>query len=122
MIRDRIALAICGVTVGALPVFALLATVELTRRPADVVVLWLAGLLQLGMVGTWAIWPAMPRWIVAGWGLILAAAGVGIVIAGPLSAGVGGSTPYGLVGLLVVGIATMVAAAVHSGPETTHLG
>jgi hypothetical protein len=117
LIRDRIALAVVGVTVGALPVFALLATVESTRRPADVVLLWLAGLLQLGLLGVWAVWPRMPKWIVAGWGLILAATGIGIVIAGPISDGAGGTTPWGLIGLLVVGIVTMISAAVHSSTE-----
>jgi hypothetical protein len=114
LIRDRIAMAVIGVTVGALPIFALLATVESTRRPADVVLLWLAGLLQLGLLGTWAVWPRMPKWIVAGWGLVLAAAGLGIAIAGPVSDGPGSATPWGLVGLLVVGIATMIAAPIHS--------
>ena len=117
MIRDRIALAIAGASVGALPVFALLATLDATRRPVDVIVLWLAGLLQLGLLGTWAAWPGMPRWIVAGWGLVLAATGLGVLIAGPVTDGAGGTTAWGLIGLLVVGIATIIAAAVHSGPE-----
>lgn len=122
MIRDRIAIAIVGVTVGALPIFALLATVDATRRPADVVVLWLAGLLQLGLLGTWAAWPKMPKWIVAGWGLILAATGLGVLIAGPVSETAGGNTPWALVGLLVVGIATMISTAVHSSTSSGEHG
>jgi hypothetical protein len=120
LIRDRIAIAICGVSVGALPIFALLAQLDATRRPVDVVVLWLAALLQLGLLGTWAAWPQMPRWMIAGWGLIVAATGLGIFIAGPVSDAAGGVTPWGLVGLLVVGIATIIAAAVHSGTGAQH--
>lgn len=121
MIRDRFALAVSGITVALLPLLGLLATVEATRRPTDVVVLWLAGALQLGMVLTWVFIPRLPRWIVAGWGLILAATGIGLAIAAPIEEGGGSTTPWGVFGLVVIGLVTMIMAAVHSGSSADRL-
>lgn len=116
-IRDRFALALVGVTVGALPLFGSLAAIEATRRTVDVPVLWFAGLLQLGLLLTWVFMPRMPRWSVAGWGLILVAAGLGFTIAGPVITGPGGMFPWGLTGLVLVGIVTVLASIIHSGLE-----
>lgn len=113
MIRDRCALAITGVTVGGLTTLAAIAGLEPTPRSIDIVVLWLAGAGQLGLLLTWVFIPRLPRWIVAGWGLILASLGIGVVITVPTPAGAGG-TPWALFGLLVVGIVTIVMSVVHS--------
>ena len=119
MIRDRVALALVGVSAGALTTLGALAMSDQTPRSVDVVVLWLAGLLQLGLVGTWALIPQLPKWIVAGWGLILFALGIGVIIAAPVPAGAS-SFPWALAGLVVIGILTVVAAIVHSPSETTN--
>jgi hypothetical protein len=92
---------------------AALANLEPTPRSIDVVVLWLAGAAQLGLLLTWIFIPRLPRWIVAGWGLILIAVGIGVVITAPVPDGAG-ATPWALIGLLVVGIVTLIASAVHS--------
>lgn len=114
-IRDRFALALVSVTVGLLPLLAALAVIGSTRRAVDVIALWLAGALQLGLVLTWAFIPRLPKWIVAGWGLILVAAGIGFTIAAPVAAEpAGGSTfTWALVGMVVVGILTMLASVIH---------
>ena len=114
-IRDRFALALVSVTVGLLPLLGALGTIVSTRRLVDVIALWLAGALQLGLVLTWTFIPRLPKWIVAGWGLILVAAGIGFTIAAPVAAEpVGGSTfTWALAGLAVVGILTMLAAVIH---------
>jgi hypothetical protein len=114
-IRDRFALALVSVTVGVLPLLGALAVIGSTRREVDVVALWLAGALQLGLVLTWAFIPRLPKWIVAGWGLILIASGIGFTIAAPVAAEpAGGSTfTWAFVGLVVVGILTMLAAVIH---------
>jgi hypothetical protein len=118
MIRDRLALAITALTVGGLTTLAALANVEAVPRSVDIVVLWLAGALQLGLVLTWVFIPRLPRWIVAGWGLILIATGVGVVITAPVPAGAS-SFSWALVGLLIAGIVTIVASVVHSSPDAT---
>jgi peptidoglycan/LPS O-acetylase OafA/YrhL len=118
MIGDRIALGITGLTVGALTTLAALANLEPTPRSIDIVVLYLAGALQLGLLLTWMLMPRLPRWIVAGWGLILVALGIGVIITAPLPEGAGG-TPWALIGLVVVGIVTMIMAAVHSSGRTS---
>jgi hypothetical protein len=87
-----------------------------TPRSVDVVALWLAGLLQVGLVGTWALIPRLPKWVVAGWGLIVLALGIGVIIAAPVPAGAS-SFPWALAGLVVVGIITIIAAIVHSPNE-----
>ena len=115
MIRDRVALALTSMSVGMLTTLAALAMRDQTLRSVDVVVLWLAGALHLGLVGTWALVPRLPKWLVAGWGLILAATGLGVIITAPVPAGAT-SFPWALVGLGVVGILTMLAAVIH----TTH--
>ena len=120
MIRDRFALAVSGVSVGGLTTLAALANIELTPRTIDIVVLWLAGALQLGLVLTWIFVPRLPKWIVAGWGLILVALGVGVIISAPVPAGASG-TPWALIGLVVVGVLTMIMAVVHSGGSATEL-
>ncbi len=113
MIRDRFCLGITGVTVGALTTLAAIANLESTPRTIDVVVLWLAGALQLGLLLTWIFIPRLPRWIVAGWGLILIALGLGVIITVPVPEGAG-VMPWAVIGLLVVGVVTIVMSAVHS--------
>ena len=119
-IRDRFALALVAVTTFLLPLIGALGTISSTRRLVDVIALWLAGALQLGLVLTWAFIPRLPRWIVAGWGLILVAAGIGFTIAAPIAAvPVDESTfPWAFVGLVVVGILTMLAAVIHRSEKT----
>ena len=68
MIRDRFAMAVLGVTVGFFTTLAAVANLEDVPRNIDIVALWLAGLLQLGLLLTWVFIPRLPRWIVAGWG------------------------------------------------------
>ena len=121
MIRDRLALVLVSLTVGLLPLLAALAVIGDTRRSVDVVVLWLAGALQLGMVFTWTFLPRLPRWIVGGWGLILVALGIGLTIAGPIAdePAVGSTFVWGLVGLAIVGVVTIVAAIIHRSGEAT---
>ncbi len=118
-IRDRFALALVSVTVAVLPLIGAMAVIGSTRRAVDVVALWLAGALQLGLVLTWVFIPRLPKWIVAGWGLILIATGIGLTIAAPVAAEpVGGSTfTWGVVGLVVVGILTMLAAVIHTSEK-----
>lgn len=116
MIRDRIALALVALGAGALTTLAALALRDAPPRSVDVVVLWLTGLLHLGLVGTWALIPRLPKWIVAGWGLILFALGIGVIIAAPVPAGAS-AFPWALVGLVVIGIVTIVATVVHSSIE-----
>ena len=116
MIRDRVALALVAVCAGALTTLAALAMQDPTPRSVDIVVLWLAGLLHLGLVGTWALIPRLPKWIVAGWGLILFALGFGVIIAAPVPAGAS-AFPWALLGLVVVGIVTILAAIVHRTAE-----
>jgi hypothetical protein len=113
MIRDRFALAVLGVTVGFFTTLAAIANLEEVPRNVDVVVLWLAGLLQLGLLLTWVFVPRLPRWIVAGWGLILVAAGIGVIITAPVPEGAS-VVPWALVGLVVGGIVTMILSAIHS--------
>lgn len=119
MIRDRVAIALVSVTVGLLPLLASLAVIWSTRRSVDVVVLWLAGALQLGLVLTWAFIPRLPKWIVGGWGLILFATGIGVTIAAPIAAtpADGSTFPWALFGLVIVGIVTMIAAVVHTSKK-----
>jgi len=117
MIRDRFALAILGVTVGFFTTLAALANLEEVPRNIDIVVLWLAGALQLGLLLTWVFIPRLPRWIVAGWGLILIATGVGAIIAAPVPEGAS-ATPWALVGLVVGGIVTIILSVVHSSEST----
>jgi hypothetical protein len=116
MVRDRFALAILGVTVGFFTTLAAVANIADVPRNIDIVVLWLVGLLQLGLLLTWIFVPRLPRWIVAFWGLILVAAGVGVIIAAPVPQGAS-TIPWALVGLVVGGIVTMIVAAVHSPGE-----
>jgi hypothetical protein len=118
MIRDRFALAVTGLTVGVLTTLAALANIELEPRFIDITVLWLAGLGQAGLLLTWVFIARLPRWIVAGWGLILIALGIGLVITAPVPAGAS-AMPWALVGLLVVGIATIVLSVVHSSGSAT---
>lgn len=118
-IRDRFALALVAVTTFLLPLLGALAVVGSTRRSVDVVALWLFGGLQLGLVLTWAFIPRLPRWIVAGWGLILFAAGIGITIAAPIAAqpADGSTFTWALAGLVIVGILTMLAAVIHTSEK-----
>ena len=115
MIRDRLALVIAALTVGKLTTLAALANLETVPRSTDILVLWLAGLLQLGLVLTWVFIPKLPRWIVAGWGLILIAASIGVVITAPVPAGAS-TFSWAFVGLLVAGILTIIASVVHRWP------
>jgi hypothetical protein len=119
-IRDRFALGLIGLTVGALSTFAALAMVEPTPRYIDVTVLWLGAALQLGLLLTWIFLPRLPKWIVAGFGIILIATGLGVIIAAPVPAGAS-AVPWALIGLVLTGIATIIAAIVASptsGPST----
>jgi len=119
MIRDRFALAALGLTVGFFTTLAAIANLEDVPRNIDIVALWLAGLLTLGLLLTWVFIPKLPRWLVAGWGLILIAAGIGLIITAPVPAGAS-VVPWGLIGLVVGGIVTIILSAVHSpvGAET----
>jgi len=118
MIRDRFALAVMGVSVGALTTLAAIANLDAVPRTIDIVALWLAGAAQLVLVIVWALVPRLPRWVIAGWGLILVALGVGVIITAPIPAGAT-AVPWALIGLAVVGIVTMIMSAVHS-PVTTN--
>lgn len=118
MIRDRFALAVTGITVAALTTCAALAMLEPNRREVDIVVLWLAGALQLGLVLTWVFLPPLPKWVVAGWGLILLATGIGVIITAPVPAGASGSFPWALAALVVIGIVTMVASVIHTSEKS----
>jgi|AP12_2_1047962.scaffolds.fasta_scaffold32887_2 hypothetical protein len=113
MIRDRFALGITGVTVGGLTTLAAIANLESVPRNIDIVALWLAGALQLVLLLIWIFIPRLPRWIVAGWGLILIAAGIGVIITAPVPAGAS-IVPWGIIGLVVAGIVTMIMSVVHS--------
>ena len=118
MIRDRFALAVSGLAAAGLTTLAALAMGEPSRRMIDITVLWLAGALTLVVVGAWVFMPRLPKWIVAGWGLIMVATGVGEIIAAPVPAGAG-PFPWALAGLVVFGIVIIVMAAVHSGSGAT---
>ncbi|MEO6349572.1 MAG: hypothetical protein ABIP53_02885 [Candidatus Limnocylindrales bacterium] len=115
MIRDRLAIALVSLTVAAMPLLASMAVIGSTRRAVDVVSLWLAGALQLGLVLTWVFVPRLPKWIVGGWGLILAAAGIGFTIAAPIAEApvFGSTTPWAFFGLVIAGIVTIVAGVIH---------
>jgi hypothetical protein len=113
MIRDRFALAAGGFSAAGLMTLAALAMGEPVRRQIDVTVLWLAGALTLALVLAWVFMSRLPKWIVAGWGLILIALGIGVIITAPVPAGAG-QFPWALVGLVIFGIVTIVTAVVHS--------
>jgi hypothetical protein len=115
-IRDRFAIALVALTVAAMPLLACIAVIGDTRRAVDVVALWVAGALQLGLVLAWVFIPRLPKWVVGGWGLILIAAGIGFTIAAPInSEPAGGSTfAWALTGLVVFGILTILSAVIHS--------
>jgi hypothetical protein len=113
LIRDRFALGVIGATVGGLTTLAALANLESAPRNVDIVFLWLAGALQLGLLLTWIFIPRLPRWIVGGWGLILAATGIGLMITAPVPQG-GSGIPWALIGLVIAGIVTVVMSVVHS--------
>jgi hypothetical protein len=116
LIRDRLALALAGISAAGLSTLGALALTDATPRQIDVTVLWLAGAGTLGMVLTWVFIPRLPKWIVAGWGLILVATGIGDIIAAPVPAGAG-NFPWALFGLVVFGIVTVLTAVIHSGSE-----
>jgi hypothetical protein len=117
MTRDRFALAISGLSAAGLSTLAALAMNDPVRRQIDITVLWLAASLTLGLVVAWVFIPRLPKWIVAGWGLILIALGIGEVIAAPVPAGAG-EFPWALVGLVVFGIVNIVTAVVHGSGES----
>lgn len=119
-IGHRFALGLTGLSVTGLTTFAAMAMGETTPRSIDVVVLWLAGLLALGLLLTWIFIPRLPRWIAAGFGLILMATGLGVIITAPVPAGAG-TVPWALIGLLVTGLAMIIAAAVHGSDEARPL-
>jgi hypothetical protein len=118
MVRDRFALAIMGVTVGFFTTLAAAANLEEVPRNIDIVALWLAGALQLALLLAWVFIPRLPRWIVAGWGLILVATGIGVIIAAPVPAGAS-NVPWALAGLLIGGIVTIILSVVHSSEPRT---
>ena len=113
MIRDRFALAAMGLTVGFFTTLAAVANLEDVPRNIDIVALWLAGLLTLVLLIAWVFIPMLPRWIVAGWGLILVAAGIGVIITVPVPEGAS-LVPWGVIGLGAGGIVTIILSAVHS--------
>jgi hypothetical protein len=119
LIRDRLAIALVSFTAGAMPLLASVAVMGSTRRAVDVVALWFAGLLQLGLVITWVFMPRLPKWIIGGFGLILIAAGIGFTIAAPIadSPAFGSTTPWAFFGLLIGGIVTIVAGVIHSSAD-----
>ena len=119
MIRDRFALAVSGLAAAGLTTLAALAMTDVTKRSIDITVLWLAGALHLVLVLAWVFIPRLPKWIVAGWGLILIATGIGVIISAPVPAGAS-SLPWALVGLVVFGIVTILMAVVHSGSGEAH--
>jgi len=119
MVRDRFALAVSGFSAAGLMTLAALAMGEPVRRSIDVTVLWLAGALTLVIAGAWVFLPRLPKWIVAGWGLILVAMGIGVIIPAPVPAGAG-QFPWALTGLVVFGIVMIVMAVVHSGSGETN--
>ncbi|MEP7379214.1 MAG: hypothetical protein ABI725_06570 [Chloroflexota bacterium] len=114
MIRDRFALATSGLSAAGLSTLAALAMNEPVRRQIDITVLWLAAALTLVLVLAWVFIPRLPKWIVAGWGLILIALGIGEIIAAPVPAGAS-QYPWALIGLVVFGIVTIITAIIHSG-------
>jgi hypothetical protein len=116
LIRDRLAIALVSLMAGALPLLATVAVVGSTRRDVDVVALWFAGLLVLGLALTWVFIPKLPKWIIGGFGLILVAAGIGFTIAAPIADQPldGNTTPWALVGLVIAGIVTIAAGVIHS--------
>jgi hypothetical protein len=114
MIRDRFALASAGLAATGLMTLAALAMNDAVPRNVDITVLWLAGALTIGVVAAWVFVPRLPKWIVAGWGLILIALGIGVIISAPVPAGAG-QFPWALIGLVVFGIVIIITAVVHSG-------
>lgn len=116
MIRDRLALALAGLSAAGLTTLGALAATDQAPRRIDMTVLWGAGALTIGMVLTWVFIPRLPKWIVAGWGLILIGTGIGVIIAAPVAAG-SGTFPWALYGLVVFGIVTILTAVIHSGTE-----
>jgi len=113
LIRDRLAIALAGVSAAGLTTLGALALTDATPRQIDVTVLWGAGALTLGMVLTWVFIPRLPKWIVAGWGLIVIGTGIGDIIAAPVPAGAG-NFPWALAGLVVFGIVIILTAVIHS--------
>ena len=121
MIRDRLALVDAALVVGFLTTLAAVANLEAVPRTVDILVLWGAGLLQLGLVVTWALFPRLWRWIVAMFGLVLIAGGIGVVITAPVPAGAS-TFSWALFGLVIAGILDIVASVVHRSPtESTAL-
>lgn len=121
MIRDRFALGFTGLTAGGLTTLAALANLEATPRNIDIVALWLAGALQLVLLLIWIFVPRLPRWIVAGWGLILIATGIGVIITAPVPEGAS-ATPWGLIGLFVAGVVMIIVSVVHTPASRAPLG
>jgi hypothetical protein len=70
--------------------------------------------MTIGLVAAWIFVPRLPKWIVAGWGLILIALGIGVIITAPVPAGAG-QFPWALTGLVVFGIVIILTALIH-GP------
>ena len=110
-------MAATGLAATGLTTLAALAMNDEVPRNVDVTVLWLAGALTIGMVATWVFLPRLPKWIVSGWGLILIALGIGVIITAPVPAGAG-QFPWALVGLVVFGIVIVITALVHSGARS----
>jgi hypothetical protein len=107
-------MALAGVSAAGLTTLGALALTDATPRQIDVTVLWGAGGLTLGLTLTWVLIPRLPKWIVAGWGLILVGTGIGEIIAAPVPAGAG-NFPWALAGLVVFGVVTILTAVIHRG-------
>lgn len=127
MIRDRFALFLVAAPIGFLVLLGGLASTGAAQRPLDAITLWLASFLHFGFVVTWVLIARLPKWIAAGWGLILVALGIGVTIAGPVmqsrvppepGAPPAVAVTWGLIGLAIVGILTILAAIIHSPSET----
>jgi hypothetical protein len=116
MVRDRFALAVSGLAATGLMTLAALAMNDAVPRNVDVTVLWLAGAMTIGLVAAWIFVPRLPRWIVAGWGLILIALGIGVIITAPVPAGAG-QFPWALAGLVLFGIVIILTALIHGSGE-----
>jgi hypothetical protein len=110
--RDRVAIAIAAAATAALPLFAWLAAMYEARR-LDVFVLAAAAPLQLTALVIWIVMPRLPRWIVLGYGIVLVAAGLGFTVAAPAADPGAAAGPWSFVGLLVIGVAMILAAMVH---------
>lgn len=113
MLRHRFALALAGIATAVLAVAFGLAIAGITQR-ADIVLLGGAVLAQIALLVGWAVLPRLPRWLVAGYGLVLIATGFGFAIAGPVpDPGAVAQWPWALITMFVAGLIMIIAAVIH---------